>query len=142
MLKNIISETFLFFYYFVTYVLSHNTIEYAKKYNNNSKAAIKYHTTRQQIKRWRDKYDGTIASLFNKSRRPKSHPNQHTVEELELIKQKHSKFKTDGLAQVYVEARKCGYTRSYDSMCKKIRLMSLKTPIRKRTILKAIGNLM
>ena len=60
-------------------------IEYAKKYNNNSKAAIKYHTTRQQIKRWRDKYDGTIASLFNKSRRPKSHPNQHTVEELELI---------------------------------------------------------
>ena len=107
-------------------------IEYAKIYNNNSKAAIKYHTTRQQIKRWRDKYDGTIASLFNKSRRPKSHPNQHTVEELELIKQKHSKFKTDGLAQVYVEARKCGYTRSYDSMCKKIRLMSLKTPIRKK----------
>ena len=107
-------------------------VEYAKKYNNNSKAAIKYHTTRQQIKRWRDKYDGTIASLFNKSRRPKSHPNQHTVEELELIKQKHSKFKTDGLAQVYVEARKCGYTRSYDSMCKKIRLMSLKTPIRKK----------
>ena len=85
--------------------LRQRAIEYAKKYNNNSKAAIKYHTTRQQIKRWRDRYDGTIMSLANKSRRPKSHPNQHTLEELELIKQKHSKFKIDGLAQVYVEAK-------------------------------------
>ena len=99
--------------------LRQRAIEYAKKYNNNSKAAIKYHTTRQQIKRWRDRYDGTIVSLANKSRRPKSHPNQHTLEELELIKQKHSKFKIDGLAQVYVEAKKSGYKRSYYSMCKK-----------------------
>ena len=102
--------------------LRQRAIEYAKKYNNNSKAVVKYHTTRQQIKRWRDRYDGTIISLTNKSRKPKSHPNQYTLEELELIKQKHSKFKIDGLAQVYVEAKKSGYKRSYDSMCKKIKL--------------------
>ena len=66
--------------------------------SKNGKTAIKYHTTRQQIKRWRDRYDGTIMSRANKSLRPNSHPHEHTLAELELIKQKHSKFKIDGLA--------------------------------------------
>jgi hypothetical protein len=39
------------------------------------------------------------------------------LEELELIKQKHSKFKTDGLAQVYVEARKCQDIREVMILC-------------------------
>ena len=81
-------------------------VEYAIKYENNSKSARKYHTSRQQIKRWRDKYDGTVGSLANKSRRPKSHPNQHTNEELDLLKTKYKKFKIYGLAQEYVEDKK------------------------------------
>ena len=108
-------------------------VEYAIKYDNNSKSARKYHTSRQQIKRWRDKYDGTVGSLANKSRRPKSHPNQHTNEELDLLKAKYKKFKIDGLAQVYVEAKKLGYSRSYDSMCKRIRLMNMKPSIAKKS---------
>ena len=108
-------------------------VEYAIKYENNSKSARKYHTSRQQIKRWRDKYDGTVGSLANKSRRPKSHPNQHTNEELALLKTKYKKFKIDGLAQVYVEAKKLGYSRSYDSMCKRIRLMNMKPSIAKKS---------
>ena len=108
-------------------------VEYAIKYENNSKSARKYKTSRQQIKRWRDKYDGTVGSLANKSRRPKSHPNQHTNEELELLKTKYKKFKIDGLAQVYVEAKKLGYSRSYDSMCKRIRLMNMKPSIAKKS---------
>ena len=108
-------------------------VEYAIKYDNNSKSARKYHTSRQQIKRWRDKYDGTVGSLANKSRRPKSHPNQHTNEELDLLKTKYKKFKIDGLAQVYVEAKKLGYSRSYDSMCKRIRLMNMKPSIAKKS---------
>ena len=62
--------------------LRKRAIEYAKKYNNNAKAAIKYHTTRQQIKRWRDRYDGTIITLANKMQSPKSHTNKHKSEEL------------------------------------------------------------
>ena len=112
-------------------------VEYAIKYDNNSKSARKYHTSRQQIKRWRDKYDGTVGSLANKSRRPKSHPNQHTNEELALLKTKYKKFKIDGLAQVYVEAKKLGYSRSYDSMCKRIRLMNMKPSIAKKSYLKS-----
>lgn len=96
-------------------------IFYAIKYNNNSKAARRYHTSRQQVKRWRDRYDGTVQSLMYKSRTPKSHPNQHSDKELELIFKKYIKFKHEGLAQVYVESKKEGYTRSYDSMCKQIR---------------------
>jgi transposase len=64
-------------------------VEYAIKHNNNAKAARRYHTSRQQVQRWRKKYDGTTQSLANKSRRSHSHPNQHTQEELDLIKQKY-----------------------------------------------------
>ena len=67
------------------------------------------------------RFDGTIDSLRLYSRKPHSHPNQHTEEELALIKRMHSKFKHEGLSQVYVEAKKRGYERSYGSMCRQIR---------------------
>ena len=38
------------------------------------------------IYRWIDKYDGTIASLTNKSRRPYTSPNAHTESEIKLIR--------------------------------------------------------
>ena len=47
-----------------------------------TKAAIKFKMHRKTIYRWREKYDGTVESLKNKSRRPKLHPNQHTAEEI------------------------------------------------------------
>ena len=98
------------------YRVRQRAIEYAIKHNNNSKAAVKYKTSRQQIKRWRDRYDGTVQSLLPKSRRPKSHPNQHTQEEIELVMKKYRKCGYEELAEVYVKARKEGYSRTYDSM--------------------------
>ena len=47
--------------------------EYALKYGNNAEAARRYHTTRQQVSRWLKRYDGSIQSLFPKSRRPHFH---------------------------------------------------------------------
>lgn len=96
-------------------------VEYAIKHNNNAKSARKYHTNRMQVLRWRNKYDGTWDSLRNKSTRPHSHPNQHSTKELRLIKKTNRRYGHEGLAQVYVECKKRGYTRSYDSMCKQIR---------------------
>ena len=96
-------------------------VEYAIKENNNAKAARRYQTTRQQVKRWRDKYDGTVKSLMYKSKRLKSHPNQHTEQEIKLIMRKYKKYGFEGMVEVYVQAQKEGYSRSYDSMCKKIR---------------------
>ena len=36
-------------------------VQYAIK-SNNAVAARRYHTSRQQVQRWRKKYDGTTAS--------------------------------------------------------------------------------
>ena len=58
-------------------------IHYSEKYGV-SKAAMKYRVNRQYIYRWRNRYNGSIDSLRNQSRRP-HHPNQHTLEELRLI---------------------------------------------------------
>lgn len=101
-------------------------IAYAKKCGNYAQAARRYHTSRQQISRWVARYDGTWDSLRPKSRRPHSHPNQHTTQELQLIKAKYQRYSHEGLAQVYVECCKQGYQRSYGSMCKIIRQQSWK----------------
>nr|WP_240430564.1 helix-turn-helix domain-containing protein [Suicoccus acidiformans] len=104
-------------------------VKYAIKVNNNALAARKYHTSRQYVQRWRKRYDGTIESLRKKSTRPKSHPNQHTQIELELIKHNYRYHRHRGLAHVYRKCRDKGYTRSYDSMCRQIRKMDLKPPV-------------
>lgn len=67
------------------YRVRQRAVEYAIKNNNNAKAAKRYHTSRQQIARWRKKYDGTVQSLLPKSRRP-HHPNAQTEEEIARIK--------------------------------------------------------
>lgn len=99
-------------------------VEYAIKYNNNAKVARRYHTSRQQVQRWRKKYDGTLQSLANKSRRPKSHPNQHSEKELALIRHKYQYHGHEGYAQVYRKLKGAGQSRTYDSMCRQIRKMS------------------
>ena len=96
-------------------------VEYAIKHNNNASAARRYHTSRMQVKRWRDRYDGSWESIKNRSRRPHSHPNQHSEGELKLIKKTYQRYGHEGLAQVYVECKRRGYARTYDSMCKQIR---------------------
>ena len=100
-------------------------VKYAIKYDNNAKAARRYHTSRQQVQRWRKRYNGDVRSLANKSRRPHSHPNEHTKEELDLIRHKHRYHRHEGYAQVYRKLMDAGYKRTYDSMCRQIRKMKL-----------------
>lgn len=106
-------------------------VQYAIK-SNNAVAARRYHTSRQQVQRWRKKYDGTTASLSNKSTRPHSHPNQHTREEIELIKRMYRRYSFEGLAQVYRSLMDAGYTRTYQSMQKQLRNLRLKQPEKKK----------
>ena len=106
-------------------------VQYAIK-SNNAVAARRYHTSRQQVQRWRKKYDGTTASLSNKSTRPHSHPNQHTREEIELVKKMHRRYSFEGLAQVYRSLIDAGYTRTYQSMQKQLRKLRLKQPEKKK----------
>lgn len=95
--------------------------EYSLKYGVK-RASIQYEVHRKTIYRWREKYDGTINSLRNKSRRPHSHPNQHTKEEIEMIRRYKSHNKEDGLVVLWVKLMSKGYSRSvtslYRIMCK------------------------
>lgn len=59
-------------------------IQYANKFGV-TKAAIKYKTNCQYIYRWKCRYNGSIESLHDRSRRPHHHPNQHTQDEIKLI---------------------------------------------------------
>lgn len=93
--------------------------EYAIKHGVTS-AARKYHTYRKFVYRQLERYDGTVRSLALKSRRPHFHPNQHSKEELELLRHVRKHYQCDGLAEVYVQAKKRGYIRSYGSMVKQI----------------------
>ena len=113
--------------------LRQRAVEYAIKYDNNAKAARKYHTTRQQIARWRSRYDGTAQSLLPKSRRPLHHPNEHKTHELELIRKMYKRYSRDGLAEIYVQCQRRGYKRSYGAMKKMIKKLQLTEKKEKRT---------
>ena len=58
------------------------------------------------------RYDGTLKSLEDKSRKPHYHPKQHTQEEIDLIKRYKANNKKSGLVVLWVKLRKAGYTRT------------------------------
>lgn len=95
-------------------------IEYSYK-NGVTKAAIRYKTTRQNIYRWRKKYDGTLLSLADRSHRPHSHPNQHTDDEIKLIKDMRRRNPHAGLVVFWVKLRQRGYTRSISGLYRVLR---------------------
>ena len=99
-------------------------INYADKYGV-SKAASKYKINRQYIYRWKRRYDGSIESLRDRSRRPHSHPNQHTSDELTLIKNMRRRNPNAGLVVFWVKLRQRGYTRSITGLYRVLRRMQL-----------------
>lgn len=105
-------------------------IEYSFK-NGVTKAAIRYKVNRQYVYRWRKRYDGTLQSLSDKSRRPHHHPNQHTPEELKLIADMRKRNANAGLVVFWVKLRKRGYSRSITGLYRVLRRqgqMAVKPP--------------
>ncbi len=86
-------------------------IVYSFKYGV-TKAAIRYKTSRQNIYRWRKKYDGTVRSLVDRSHRPHSHLKQHTQDEIKLIQDMRRRNPHAGLVVFWVKLRQRGYARS------------------------------
>ena len=68
------------------------------------------------IYRWIERYDGSIESLADKSRRPLSHPNQHTEAEIKLIKDFKRNNKETGLVVLWVKLRAVGYSRTIQGL--------------------------
>ena len=86
-------------------------IQYAERHGV-SNAARKYKTNRQYIYRWKNRYDGSWDSLRDRSRRPHSHPNQHTPEEIKLIQDMRRRNPHAGLVIFWVKLTQRGYQRS------------------------------
>jgi len=86
-------------------------IKYAEKYGVSA-AARRYKTNRQYIYRWKRRFDGSISSLRELSRRPHSHPNQHTESEKTLISNMRRRNPDAGLVIFWVKLRQRGYSRS------------------------------
>ena len=105
-------------------------ILYAEKHGV-TKAAIRYHTNRQYIYRWKNRYDGTLQSLEDRSHRPYSHPNQHRPEEIKLIDDMRRRNPNVGLVVFWVKLRQRGYSRSVSGLYRFLRKrgqMAVKLP--------------
>ena len=92
-----------------------SVVKFSYKYGV-TKAAIKFEEHRKTIYRWRERYDGTLESLKDKSRKPHHHPKEHTQEEIKLIKNYKANNKKTGLVVLWVKLKKAGYTRSATSL--------------------------
>ena len=88
-----------------------------------SKAANRFHCSRQVIYNWRERYDGkSWKSLVEYSHRPKSHPKQHSESEIDLILRHYPYYKNDKLL-LWQKIRDKGYTRSYKVMLHKLSVL-------------------
>ena len=92
-----------------------SVIKYSYKHGVK-KAAIQFNEWPKTIYRWRERYDGTLESLKDKSRRPHSHPNQHTEEEIKLIRDYKRNNKETGLVVLWVKLKEAGYTRTIQGL--------------------------
>lgn len=108
---NTITQTMYFRQALINYSLKHGV----------TKAAIRYKVNRQYIYRWRKRYDGTLQSLADQSRKPHHHPNQHTEAELKLISDMRRRNPHDGLVVFWVKLMQRGYTRSITGLYRVLR---------------------
>ena len=110
-----------------------SVVKYSLK-NGVTAASVEFKVHRKTIYRWREKYDGTLASLANKSRRPHRSPRAHTEKEIKMIKNYKYKNKETGLVVLWVKLRRAGYTRSITSLYRMMIKMGIymKAPSKKK----------
>lgn len=93
----------------------YSLMKYAEKYGV-ARASRKYNKGASYIYYWKARYDGSIESLANRSRRPHSHPNQHTEAELKLIRDMRRRNPKLGIVELWSRLRKRGYSRCIESL--------------------------
>ena len=107
-------------------------VKYAQNHSV-TETAIRYKVSRKTVYKWLSRYDGTTASLEDRSHRPKTSPKSHTELELRQIRRRLKKYKWADLILAYQElVEKDGYRRSYGGF-KRVaaRLKALK-PVKKK----------
>ncbi len=99
-------------------------MKYAEKYGV-SRASRKYNKSRSYIYFWRARWDGNVESLACQSRRPHSHPNQHTEAELKLIRDMRRRNPHLGLVELWHRLKQRGYTRRPESLFRVMRKLGM-----------------
>ncbi len=99
-------------------------------------ASKKFNENRRTIYRWRNRYDGTLESLKDYSRKPHYHPNQHTAEEIKMIKDYKNNNKNTGLVVFWVILKRNGYTRTIQGLYHVMRKLGIykKAPSKRKHI--------
>lgn len=99
----------------------------AEKYGV-SRASRKYNKSRSYIYFWKLRWDGTIESLACQSRRPHSHPNQHTEAELKLIQNTRRRNPDLGTGELCHHLKGHGYTQRPETLFRVMRKMGIFPP--------------
>ncbi len=96
-------------------------MKYVEKYGVSC-ASRKYNKSRSYIYFWWVRWDGSEESLACQSRCSHSHPDQHTEDELKLIRDMRRGNTQLGLVELWYHLKQRGYTRRLESlfrvMCK------------------------
>lgn len=89
-----------------------------RKGNSVSFVCRRYHISKSSLLRWNKKFDGTRESLIDKSHRPhKQHPNAHTEQELQWIRNYHRRNPNISICELYGKLRVTkGYSRHPGSL--------------------------
>ena len=106
-------------------------MKFAQKFGV-SRASRKYNKSRSYIYFWMARWDGSVESLACKSRRPHSHPNQHTEAELKLIRDMRRRNPKLGMIELWHRLRKRGYTRRPESLFRVMRKIGLFSPAKEK----------
>ena len=104
-------------------------MKYAEKFGVG-RASRKYNRTRSYIYFWKARWDGTAESLACRSRRPHSHPNQHTPDELKLIQNLRRRNPNLGLPELWHRLRQRGYSRRPESLFRVTRKLGMSHPVK------------
>ena len=108
---NSITQDMKYRYSLMKYVEKHGVARASRRYNKG----------RSYIYYWKARFDGSIESLACQSRRPHSHPNQHTEEELALIRNMRRRNPNLGIVELWARLRNRGYTRCVESLWRVLR---------------------
>ena len=99
-------------------------MKFTEKYGV-SRASRKYNKCRSYIYFWQKRWDGTLESLACQSRRPHSHPSQHTEAEIKLIRDMWRRNPQLGMIELWHRLRKRGYTRRPESLFRIMRRLGM-----------------
>ena len=99
-------------------------MKYSEKYGVK-RASRKYNKSRSYIYFWKARWDGTVESLAEQSKRPYHHPNEHTPDELKLIRDMRRRNPKLGLTKLWHRLRKRGYTRRVESLYRVLKRLAL-----------------